>query len=107
MYYNHPKSVEDYVALVDNTLIEVEEFVSCLEFDMEDPGSHMSVLEPILVHLRQLRQSMQDGSYLFANEDLPFMEVANKLSNDLPFTQLLAVINETHREGLNIDDEPS
>lgn len=33
------------------------------------------------------------------------MDVANKLSSSLPFTQHLAVINETHRKGLNIEDD--
>jgi len=104
-YKNHPKTVEQYVKLVDDTLIDVEEFIACLEFDMDEPGDQMRVLEPIANALRKILDSMKDGSYLFGKEDLPFMDVANKLSTSLPFTQHLAVINETHKKGLNIEDE--
>ncbi len=104
-YKNHPKSAEQYVKLVDDTLIDVEEFIACLEFDMDDPGAQLQVLEPIVAVLKKMRQEMGDGSYLFAKEDLPFMNVANKLSSTLPFTQHLAVINETHKKGLNIEDD--
>lgn len=105
MYKNHPKTVAEYIKLVDDTLIEVEEFIACLEFDMDDPGEQTRVLGPIIQSLQVLRRSMEDGSYLFGKEDLPFMTVANKLSTTLPFTQLLAVINETHLQGLNIEEE--
>ncbi len=104
-YKNHPKSIEQYVKLVDDTLIDVEEFIACLEFDMDDPGTQIQILEPIVAVLATMRAEMADGSYLFGKEDLPFMNVANKLSLSLPFTQHLAVINETHIKGLNIEDE--
>lgn len=104
-YKNHPKNVEQYVKLVDDTLIDVEEFMACLEFDMDEPGEQLGVLEPIAAVLRTIRDGMNDGSYVFENRDLPFMDVANKLSSSLPFTQHLAVINETHRKGLNIEDD--
>jgi hypothetical protein len=103
MYHNHPKTVEDYVRLVDQAIIEIDEFIACLEFDMDEPGEQIGVLQPLLNNLNAIRQSMADGSYEFENKDLPFMEVANKLTTQLPFSQLLAVINETHRQGLNIE----
>jgi hypothetical protein len=104
-YKNHPKTVEQYVKLVDDTLIDVEEFIACLEFEMDEPGQQMQILEPLAASLRKIYESMKDGSYLFGDEDLPFMDVANKLSSSLPFTQHLAVINETHKKGLNIEDD--
>jgi len=104
-YKNHPKSVEQYVKLVDDTLIDVEEFMACLEFDMDEPGEQLQILEPIAAVLTKMRAEMSDGSYLFGKDDLPFMDVANKLSLSLPFTQHLAVINETHKKGLNIEDD--
>ncbi len=107
MYPNHPKTAEDYVRLVDQAIIEIEEFISCLEFDMDDPGEQIAVLDPLIKNLHDIRQSMADGSYEFENKDLPFMEVANKLTTQLPFSQLLAVINETHRQGLNIEANAS
>lgn len=98
-----PKTAEQYVKLVDQAIIEIEEFISCLEFDMEDPGDQLRVLNPMLESVRDMRRSMSDGSYEFANQDLPFMEIANKLASQIPFSQLLVVINNTHRNGLDIE----
>lgn len=100
-----PKTAEEYVRMVDQAIIEIEEFIACLEFDMENPGDQLRVLNPLLDQVREIRQGMADGSYEFANKDLPFMEVANRLSSQLPFTSLLAVINQTHRQGLNIESD--
>jgi hypothetical protein len=99
------KTAEAYVRLVDQAIIEIEEFIACLEFDMDDPGDQLRVLTPLFDELKLLRQGMADGSYEFENKDLPFMDVANKLSSQLPFAQLLVAINQTHRYGLNIESE--
>ncbi|MBF0220053.1 MAG: general secretion pathway protein GspF [Gammaproteobacteria bacterium] len=105
MIDQRPKDAEAYVDLVEQAIIEVEEFVACLEFDMDEPGEQMRVLDPILFELKKMRAGMTDGSYRFADEDLPFIEVANRMSSQLPFTLLLATINRTHRQGLNIGEE--
>ncbi len=99
------KTVEEYVRLVDQAVVEIDEFIACLEFDMDDPGEQLKVLSPLLESAKAIRQSMADGSYEFENKDLPFMEVANRLSSQLPFAQLLVAINQTHRYGLNIESE--
>jgi len=100
-----PKTAQQYVEMVDQAIIEVDEFIACLEFDMEDPGDQLRVLTPLLQSLRDLRASMADGSYQFENKDLPFMEVAQKLNTQLPFSHLLALINDTHRYGLDIESD--
>ena len=99
------KTAEAYVKLVEQAIIEVDEFIACLEFDMDDPGDQLRVLTPLLEEVTHLRQGMADGSYEFENKDLPFMDVANRLSSQLPFTQLLEAINQTHRYGLKIESE--
>lgn len=98
-----PKTAEEYVAMVDKAIIEIDEFIACLEFDMDDPGDQLKVLTPLLEAVRDIRNGMAEGSYEFENKDLPFMEVANRMNTQLPFTSLLAVINQTHRQGLRID----
>jgi len=56
--------------------------------------------------MRALRASMADGSYRFGEEDLPFMKiVAPQDDMLLPIKPLLRVINETHRNGLDIDED--
>lgn len=98
-----PKTAEAYVKMVDQAIVEIEEFIACLEFDMDEPGDQLRVLTPLLEQVRDIRKGMADGSYEFENRDLPYMELANRMSAQLPFTSLLAVINQTHRQGLNID----
>lgn len=100
-----PKTVEAYVHLVDQAIIEVEELMACIEFEVDDAGDQLRVLEPLVSSLKALRAGMADGSYQFENRDLPFMEVATKMSSQLPFSQLLTVINDTHRYGLNIETD--
>ena len=99
------KTAEAYVQLVEQAIIEIEEFIACLEFDMDDPGDQLRVLTPLFDEAKKIRQSMADGSYEFENKDLPFMDVANRLSSTLPFTQILVAINQTHRYGLNIESD--
>ena len=99
------KTAEAYVQLVEQAIIEIEEFIACLEFDMDDPGDQLRVLTPLFDEVKRIRQSMADGSYEFENKDLPFMDVANRLSSTLPFTQILVAINQTHRYGLNIESD--
>jgi hypothetical protein len=104
MLNQRPKSPEAYVQMVEQAIIEVEELVACYEYDMEDVGKHLAYLEPLIQHLRRLRASMADGSYEFGNEDLPFMPVVVKHRSQLPFSELLVTINETHRNGLAVDE---
>ena len=99
------KTVEAYVSLVDQAIVEIDEFIACLEFDMDEPGDQLLVLNPLLEEVNHVRNGMADGSYEFENKDLPFMEVANRLSSQLPFTQLLEAINQTHRYGLKIESD--
>lgn len=100
-----PKTAEEYVRMVDQAIIDIEELIACYEYDMEDPGTHMRYLEPLIEQVRALRASMADGSYTFANKDLPFMELVRKHTEQLPFAHLLGVINDTHRKGLLVDED--
>ncbi len=104
MYSLKPKSAEEYVRFVEQALIEVDELRACYEFDTEEDGGQLRFLEPVEQGLKKLRASMADGSYQFENRDLPFMEIANKYKSQLPFANLLAVINHTHRNGLDVDE---
>jgi hypothetical protein len=99
-----PKSSEAYVKMVEQALIEVEELLSCYEYDMDDVGKHLAYLEPLSQGLRHLRASMADGSYEFGNDDLSFMPLVVKHRSQLPFSELLVTINETHRNGLAVDE---
>lgn len=103
MYEKRPKTAAEYVKLVELALAELEEMRACHEYDMGSDGDALGFLEPIEAHLRKMRAGMADGSYYFENEDLPFMALANRFRNQIPFMDALATINLTHRQGLAID----
>ena len=99
-----PKTAEEYVDLVDQALFEIEDLRAAAEYDMDSMGAATEFLEDLERDVRALRASMADGSYQFGKQDLPFVKVVAKQDERiLPFKQLLLKINETHREGLEVD----
>ncbi len=99
-----PKTAEAYVELVDQALFEIEDLRAAAEYDMDSLGAATEFLEELERDVRALRASMADGSYLFGKEDLRFVNVVAKQDERiLPFKRLLLKINETHRNGLDID----
>lgn len=99
-----PKTAEEYVDLVDQALFEIEDLRAAAEYDMDSMGAATEFLEDLERDVRALRASMADGSYQFGKQDLAFVKVVAKQDERiLPFKQLLLKINETHREGLEVD----
>ncbi len=96
-----PATVDEYVALIRDAQYEVEEMRAAIEFDeefMTDAASYVNELDK---SLRELLQSMQDGSYCWRTGDLPFMDFVRDLDERvLPFRSLLIRINDTHKNGL-------
>lgn len=103
-YIERPKTAEEYVSLVESALAELDELTASYEFDVEDAGQAVALIEPLKEGLRKLRASMADGSYFFENKDLPFMALVNRYHRAIPFVDVLATINKTHREGLDISE---
>jgi len=104
MSIQRARSVEEYVDFVKQALYEVEELRVAAEYDMEDLGDSMKFVDELEASVRELYRSMEDGSYRFENEDLPFMAIVERYDTDkLPFRYLLRQINETHRLGLDVD----
>lgn len=101
-----PKTVEQYVELVDQAIFEVEEVRLAAEYDMDSMGGALDFIEDLEKGLQVLRQSMADGSYKFADQNLPFMGIVRSVNDMLlPIKSLLHTINETHRNGLDIDED--
>ena len=101
-----PATMEDYIELVESALFDVEELRMSVEFDMEFMEGALSFIEPLEKGLRDLLNSLKDGSYEFTDEDLPFMPIVEAQQNVmLPFKPVLRQINETHRKGLSSETE--
>ena len=101
-----PKTAEAYVDLVDQALFEIEDLRLAAEYDMDSMGAATEFLAELEQDVRKLRNAMADGSYRFGKDDLPFVKVvAHQDERVLPFKQLLLKINETHVNGLEVEDD--
>ncbi len=100
-----PGSPEEYAALVKQTVFELEDILEAAGFDHDEVEHNLGYVEVLLKELRGMRAAMADGSYLFGRHDLPMMRVVKKYSEkELPCIRLLYLINQTHREGLDVGE---
>lgn len=104
-YMKRPRTADAYVDMVNQAIVEVEEMQASLEYDVEEEGQRFTFLPALHEALQDLKKTMADGSYVFENKDLPFMPLVNRFRTRLPFAELLATINRTHREGLDVEGE--
>lgn len=99
-------STREYVELVDQAIFDLNELLASMAYDIDDIADSPTDLEVLLKEVRELRQSMADGSYLFGREDLPFMRLVKKNSEKtLPFIRVFYRINRTHKQGLAITED--
>lgn len=100
------KTVEQYVGLVDEILDELYELRMAMEYDMDSMGGAMNFLEVLEGQVKDLRKSMADGTYVFGDENLTFMELVKNVDDRLlPFKHLFMMVNATHIEGLDVEEE--
>ena len=105
MSLRRAKSVDEYVEWVHQSVFEIGDLRDCLEYELEDMSRFPAFLDPLEEGIKGIYKSMQEGTYVFGREDLPFMDLAGRYSEEIPFHTLLKQINETHRRGLEIGDE--
>ena len=105
MTLRRAKTADEYVEWVRQALFEVGDLRECLEFELEDLQRFPAFLNPLEEGIQALYKSMLEGNYLFGREDLPFIDLATRYADQIPFHTLLKQINETHRRGLDLDRE--
>lgn len=97
-----PKTMSEYLNLIDQAIFELEELRFSAEYDSEELGQAFSFLDTVEAQMRKLREQVVSGKYRFGTEDLPFMPIVEKQDEYLlPFKPLLRTINHTHRTGLD------
>ena len=99
-----PRTMAEYANLVEEALVEVDEMRHIIEHETEGAVSS-DFLDPVEADLIRLKDAMATDTYDFRDEDLPFMSaILGKRLEQLPFRDLLEVINWTHRSGLETDE---
>ena len=100
------RTAEEYAGLVDQVIFDLQELRATSEYDFDEVDNSMPFLDALLEEMRTLRASMVDGSYLFGRQDLPFMRIVKRCNEKtLPFIKLFYQINQTHRQGLDIQQD--
>lgn len=105
MSLRRARSAEEFADWVKQAMFEVGDLKECLLYEVEDLPRFPEYLAPLEQGIKQVYQAMCDGEYRFGREDLPFMEVAYRHADEIPFHTLLKQINETHRKGLELETE--
>ena len=105
MSLRRAKNVDEHVDWVRHAVFEVGDLRECLEFELEELNRFPAFLDALEEGIKALYTSMQDGTYLFGRDDLPFMGLAGRYAGEIPFHTLQEQINETHRRGLDIEGE--
>ena len=99
------RTAEEYVEWVKQAMFEVSDLKECLLYESEEMQFFPDYIEPLESGIKSVYQDMCDGNYSFGREDLPFMEVAYRHVEDIPFHTFLKQINETHRKGLEVEED--
>ena len=107
MALQRARTGEEYAEWVKQAKFEVEDLRECLLYDAEDLGERgqfPNFLEFLTEGISQVYDDMCYGRYAFGREDLPFLELAERYADQIPFMLLLKQINETHRRGLDVEE---
>ena len=99
------KTVDQYVDWIQQAVFEIGDLKDCLLYEVETLTSFPAFIEPIETGINKVFQDMKDGTYHFGREDFTFMETALAHAEEIPFLTLIKQINETHRKGLDIDED--
>lgn len=105
MSLRRAKTVDEYVEWVRQAVFEVGDLRDCLEYELEEQSRFPAFLDPLEEGIKDIYRAMQEGTYAFGREDLPFVDLAERYADEVPFHTLLKQINETHRKGLEAGDE--
>lgn len=93
-------SMEEYLYLIDETVFDAGDLLMAEDDDESGNSADTNLVKILETQLQELQQRVTDGSYEFADQDLPFMELVRARGNQIPFGESLKLINRTHRNGL-------
>jgi len=107
MALQRARTAAEYAEWVKQVKFEVGDLRECLLYDMEEIGERgrfPAFLELLERGIGDLYDAMCKGEYAFGRDDLPFMEVVEMHTDQIPFVVLLKQINDTHRKGLDVEE---
>ena len=98
-------STEEYVDMIKQAIDETFDLRQAIEFDEDFMADARPLVDELEKILKDLYESMKDGSYQFATGDLPYVALMENYHESMvPFRYLLKRINETHNKGLELKE---
>jgi hypothetical protein len=97
-----PATPEEFVALVDEAIFEIEELLACAEDEgeVQELGDRVAEYREIAGALSRLKSSIASGTHDYGNHgDLEFMAVARAIKGVIPFYSVLEALNLAHKRG--------
>ncbi len=98
---HRPQTMNEYIELVQQAIFEVDELRVAAEWGADDgEGVGFEFTEPLNAQLRQLVEDLTTNHHVFGGGDLALMTLVRTNARNIPFKNLLDIINQTHRLGL-------
>jgi hypothetical protein len=93
-------SMAEFRMLVREALGEIDDLRASIEYDEEYMGGALGFIDELEGSVKQLYESIENGTYQPKQGELPFMEIVrNADAQLLPFKQLFSRIEESHEHG--------
>jgi hypothetical protein len=95
MSLRRARTLDEDVERIRQAVSEAAGLRDCLEYEIEDMARFPACLDPLQEGMQALYDAMKGGTYAFGREDLPFVDLAGKYAEEIPFHTLLKHFNET------------
>ena len=100
------RTVDEYVRLIQDAIYEVEEMRASIEYDEEYMADSSKIVDELESSLKEMMDAMKKGTYGWRTGDLKFIPLIKDLDERVvPFRSLLLRINDTHKHGLEPEDD--
>ena len=98
------RSMEEYLKILNEILDELDELRAAIEYDEEYMSGSADLIVPLENGIKQLLDAVQRDDYHFGHGEWDFLELARNTNPLLlPFKQLFARAEMTHKHGLEQD----
>ncbi|NOZ11279.1 MAG: hypothetical protein GXP09_09615 [Gammaproteobacteria bacterium] len=97
-----PKTVDAFVDLIEQTIFEVKDLMSSIEYDeLREYDEFMPAYKTLIEQLLQFKKEVTEGSHSFANgTDLAFYELAKQNRRSMPYYMMFEALNKAHHAGV-------
>lgn len=98
---NRPKTMKAYQELIEQAIFEAQDLRTTDEWELEAGNIDFHFVDPLISQLKQLLEKVSNGGQAFGEEDLPWLSIVRHHAVRIPFKDLLHIVHQTYRLGLD------